>query len=64
LSLSGGYGPHVKKSAEKLFKYQMVDFLGTDMHHEKHLSMLKTLATKKEFYELVDSAYLQNNTLF
>jgi tyrosine-protein phosphatase YwqE len=63
LSLSGGYGPHVKKSAEKLFKYQMVDFLGTDMHHEKHLSMLKTLATKKEFYELVDSAYLQNNTL-
>ncbi|HEX8460224.1 MAG TPA: CpsB/CapC family capsule biosynthesis tyrosine phosphatase [Segetibacter sp.] len=64
LSLSGVYGPHVKKTAEKLFKYEMVDFLGTDMHHEKHLSMLKNLATKKDFYDLVAGADLQNNLLF
>jgi len=63
LSLSGGYGPHVKKTAERLFKNQMVDFLGTDMHHEKHLTMLKSLATKKEFYDLVDDAELLNKTL-
>jgi len=63
LSLSGGYGPHVKKTAEKLFKNQMVDFLGTDMHHERHLAMLKNLATKKDFYELVSNAELLNNTL-
>lgn len=63
LSLSGGYGPHVKKIAEKLFKNQMVDFLGTDMHHERHLAMLKSLATKKEFYELVSSAELLNKSL-
>lgn len=63
LSLSGAYGPQVKKMAEKLFKEQMVDFVGTDMHHEKHLSMLKKLATKKEFYDLVGSAELQNKTL-
>lgn len=63
LSLSGGYGPHVKKTAEKLFKNGMVDFLGTDMHHDRHLAMLKSLATKKEFYDLVNTANLLNNTL-
>ena len=63
LSLSGVYGPHVKKTAEKLFKNQMVDFLGTDMHHDKHLALLKTLATKKELYEIVMNAVLLNKTL-
>jgi protein-tyrosine phosphatase len=63
LSLSGAYGPHVKKSAEKLFKSEMVDFLGTDMHHSRHLAMLKSLAGKKEYYELVSSASLLNKTL-
>jgi len=63
LSLSGGYGPHVKKTAEKLFKSQMVDFLGTDMHHSRHLAMLKGLAAKKEFYDLVSNAELLNKTL-
>jgi protein-tyrosine phosphatase len=63
LSLSGGYGPHVKKIAERLFKNQMVDFLGTDLHHDRHLAMLKSLATKKEFYDLVSSAEILNNTL-
>jgi len=63
LSLSGGYGPHVKKTAEKLFKNQMVDFLGTDMHHERHLANLKQLATRPEFYDLVSNATILNNTL-
>ena len=63
LSLSGGYGPVVRKTAEKLFKNQMVDFLGTDMHHEKHLAMLQKLATKKEFYNIAAQAELLNKTL-
>jgi protein-tyrosine phosphatase len=63
LSLSGAYGPHVKKTAEKLFKNQMVDFLGTDMHHSRHLEMLKSLAAKKDFYEMVAGAALLNKSL-
>lgn len=63
LSLSGGYGPEVKRTAEKLFKKEMVDFLGTDMHHSRHLSMLKGLASKKEFYSLVSTADLKNKSL-
>ncbi len=63
LSLSGGYGPSVQKAAEKLFKTGLVDMLGTDMHHERHLEMLQKLATKKEFYDIVNGATLLNNTL-
>ena len=63
LSLSGAYGPQVKKIAEKLIKNKMTDFLGTDMHHEKHLAMLKKLAAKKYFYELVENAELLNKSL-
>jgi protein-tyrosine phosphatase len=62
LSLSGGYGPHVKKTAEKLFQHHMVDFVGTDMHHERHLSGLHDLASKKDFYTLLETADLQNKT--
>lgn len=63
LSLSGGYGPQVKKTAEWLFTKNMVDFVGTDMHHEKHLLMLKELATQKNFYNLLNKATLLNKTL-
>lgn len=63
LSLSGVYGSSVKRTAEKLFKHGMVDFLGTDMHHERHLAMLKTLATKQEFYDVVKEAQLLNSKL-
>lgn len=63
LSLSGAYGPNVKKIAERLFKNHMVDFLGTDMHHQRHLAMLKKLAANKDFYELAGNAELLNKTL-
>ena len=63
LSLTGGYGPEVKKTAEKLIKAGMVDFLGTDMHHIGHLNMLKDLATKKDFYSLVADCNLLNKSL-
>lgn len=63
LSLSGAYGPYVKKIAEKLFKKQMVDYLGTDMHHERHLQMLQELATRKDFYAIVAGANIKNKLL-
>lgn len=63
LSLTGVYGPHVQKTAEKLLKSGLVDFLGTDMHHDKHLGMLKNLATRPEFYEIVKDAVLLNKKL-
>lgn len=63
LSLSGIYGNHVKKTAEKLFKNSLVDLLGTDLHHERHLNSLKSLASKKEFYDLVSNVKFMNSSL-
>ncbi|MDB5192267.1 MAG: histidinol phosphatase [Segetibacter sp.] len=63
LSLSGGYGPDVKKVGEKLVKAGLIDYVGTDMHHERHLEMLKDLASKKEFYTLFEDLDIQNTNL-
>ena len=35
-SLSGYYGPDAKRIAEKLIEMEIVQALGTDMHHMKH----------------------------
>lgn len=63
LSLSGGYGPYVKKTAEKLLKNQLIDFVGTDMHHERHLGMLKHFSTTPEFYDYFKDSILLNKHL-
>lgn len=43
LSFSGYYGPDVLKASERLAKNNLVDLLGTDIHHERHLDALRTL---------------------
>lgn len=63
LSLLGYYGKHIKVVAEKLFEKKMVSLVGTDMHHMNHLNGLKELATRKEFYKLLEGAELLNKTL-
>ncbi len=63
LSLSGYYGKEVKRAGELLFKKEMVSFLGTDMHHDRHMGILKQLIKSKDFHSLVSKADLQNKTL-
>jgi tyrosine-protein phosphatase YwqE len=63
LSLLGYYGKPTKVVAEKLVKHGMVDLLGTDVHHEKHLAALKELASKKEFYKQFEGVEIQNRKL-
>lgn len=63
LSLSGYYGGYVKKIAEKLLKNNMIQFAGTDMHHERHMEALQDLATKKEFYDLLLYTNFKNKSL-
>lgn len=40
LSLTGYYGSPVAKAAKYIFENDLADFVGTDMHHTKHLSAL------------------------
>ncbi len=41
LSLTGYYGKPVAKAAKYIFDNDLADLVGTDMHHERHLAMLK-----------------------
>ena len=63
LSLLGYYGKQIKLVAEKLLKNKMIDLLGTDMHHQRHLMALMELSTKKEFYKLLEDVEIKNRKL-
>ncbi len=52
LSLAGYYGKEVKKVAEQLVENDWVDFLGSDMHHEKHADAIGRYLASKEFQKL------------
>ena len=52
-SLSGYYGPDVKRTAEKLAANNMVDFLGSDAHHERHIAALRKSLDSKTLSTLV-----------
>ncbi len=55
-SLSGYYTEKPKSIAKFLMKNNLVDFFGSDTHHQKHILMLeKSLADEQVF------SYLQNN---
>ena len=41
LSLTGYYGKNVAKAAKFILENDLADFVGTDMHHTRHLSILQ-----------------------
>ncbi|WP_159950378.1 tyrosine-protein phosphatase [Polaribacter septentrionalilitoris] len=62
LSLTEQYGKSVQKVANKLIKENVYDFVGSDTHHENHLHLLKTIATKKNILQI--QHLLKNNLEF
>jgi len=63
LSLTDHYGKSIRKIAEKLIDEDMIDFIGTDIHHVRHLEVLKRVPTTKHFERLVKSGLLKNKSL-
>lgn len=61
LSLTNYYGKAVNKLALQLFAKKMVDFVGTDLHHDRHLQAIKDLSV--DLRNLINKANLLNNTL-
>jgi protein-tyrosine phosphatase len=53
LSLTGYYGESSKKIAVKLLKDKLIDFIGTDTHHSKHIHCLNQLAQEKSTNRLL-----------
>ena len=63
LSLTDHYGKSIRKIAEKLIEKDMIDFIGTDTHHLKHLEILAQVPQSKFFSRLLDSGLLKNQEL-
>lgn len=62
LSLTEQYGKGVQKTAQKLLKENLYDFVGTDTHHMNHLNLLKKIGDKKTKNQI--DVLLQNNKKF
>lgn len=63
MSLTEHYGKGIKLIAEKLVEKGMIDFIGTDIHHIRHLDVLKKVPLSKHYAKLVDSGLLKNKDL-
>lgn len=63
LSLAGYYGKPVEKAALKLIKENMIDFIGTDLHHINHFNAMKTFVSHKDFYKIVKDVPFKNKSL-
>jgi tyrosine-protein phosphatase YwqE len=53
-SLTGYYGEASKKTAERLIDAGMIDFIGSDLHGQRHLDALKKVVHEKYFWKLMD----------
>jgi tyrosine-protein phosphatase YwqE len=63
LSLTPHYGTSVQALAEYLLKQNLYDYAGTDLHRDKHLQALKTLAASPMYARLKNSTQLKNHLL-
>jgi protein-tyrosine phosphatase len=64
LSFAGHYGPDSRHLAEYLIKKRYVDFLGTDLHHDRHLEALRTSARiQRTAEELMEAGLIKNPEL-
>jgi protein-tyrosine phosphatase len=62
LSLSGYYGDSVREIAEYLLKKEYYDFVGTDLHHSRHLAFLQKTPLA-QIKKLQDSGTIKNHLL-
>lgn len=62
LSVTGYYGKPVFEMAQKLLNDGMIDFAGSDAHHERHTSAFKNTVLLKDTAPLVKA--MENNAMF
>ena len=62
-SLTGHYGPGVKRISERLIDKGMIQFLGSDCHHHGHLTLMDTSRKNHHLKKLIESGILLNSTI-
>jgi protein-tyrosine phosphatase len=63
-SLLGYYGKNVKKIAHRLIKDNMVELLGTDIHHMRHINYINENIDTRELQNILSNHEFQNTALF
>lgn len=64
LSLLGYYGKHIKNIAHRLVHDNMVELLGTDIHHTRHADYITENITNRELQKILSNHEFQNSVLF
>lgn len=64
LSLVGYYGKREKQAARYLAEQKLVDLLGTDMHHLRHLQVLQEAVAAKDLSSFFTGCSIKNESLF
>ncbi|UPQ79273.1 histidinol phosphatase [Flavobacterium azooxidireducens] len=62
LSTVGYYGKHVAEISDKLLKKELIDFVGSDIHNQRHIDALSGKLIIKEMAPLKEA--IHNNQLF
>ncbi|MCO5279285.1 MAG: hypothetical protein M9911_14980 [Saprospiraceae bacterium] len=63
LSFTGYYGKSVQKMAYDIASKGLIDYVGTDLHHDRHLSALQDFYTKNDGRSIFAKCSIQNNQL-
>lgn len=61
-SLSGQYGPAVKKMAEDLIDRDLIDVIGSDCHHVGHLNLMQKVRKNPHLHKIINNPKLLNKT--
>ena len=64
LSLSGYYGPDVRRVATKILQAGLFDLMGTDLHHERHQNALQALLQDGRAGALLEGYNWRNKEIF
>ena len=62
-SFGGHYGKSAKILADFLSKHGMIDFLGSDVHHQKHVSSLESVFLSDAYRDIFEYNDILNDTL-
>jgi tyrosine-protein phosphatase YwqE len=62
-SFVGYYGKTAKKNVEFLSKHGMIDFLGSDVHHQKHVESLSEVFFSEAYADVFSRNKILNETL-
>lgn len=61
-SLTGYYGPGAKSAGEKMIARDQIDFIGSDLHGQRHLDALRKVVNEKALHKLLSKG-VRNSSL-